>query len=109
MRLLVGGDGRLVTEGEADLVETVEEHVARAWWGLEPFGVAAVGEMSRDCLLAQVHFHLALPRGEEPPGELFGDFDGQQAVLVAVLAEDVGEASGRPGARSDANGPSVLG
>mmetsp|Transcript_54566 Transcript_54566/g.173374 ORF Transcript_54566/g.173374 Transcript_54566/m.173374 type:complete len:829 (-) Transcript_54566:162-2648(-) len=96
---LEGVDGIALLEGEADIVEAVEEAVLAELVHLEGDGLAVGadnglrGEIDLDLALVGVlhqHAHLVL-----------GQDDGQHAVLEAVVEEDVGERGRDNGANAE--------
>ena len=92
MILLISGDLRLMLQSEADIVQSVEQAVAGEFVDCKSHGetlpIFDTHRLQVDCEL--VAFDLL--RTAHDLSDLFvGEAHGQEAVLQAVVCEDVGE------------------
>ena len=96
--LLVRFDGCVLREQEAELIDAIQQAVARETFERK-FHLRAVGQRERGAFDVDGDFDARI--GEQPRVSLLVDDDGQQAVLQAVGAEDVGELGADDGLESE--------
>src|SRR5438094_970460 len=75
VRLLVARDLRLMLHREADLVQALQQHPARAFGNGEALRYLATGQVSGDAAGLQVHVDSTGAGSEQPVGERFRDLN----------------------------------